>query len=321
MNQPLKILALPVIDQYLKDGLLENLGEDEQRYHYLGETVTSLLTRIKEDPRFIINFSLVAFQPKPSVDESEITLVYEILKEYWRLIDNIYRQDRPIVLIKAIMLETISRLCDHDGRLASIVYHANTSAVLHYKYDQKEGPLIKQILAAAAIKAEEFAASYYVSLTEVKEKLDFEIDTSEAISIDRKYLHNRLMAAVGPCDENSSPLSQPHNAQQVIPPPYNKVFADIASESIAQLIESSIEDALSEFANDISNKFQEVAVYNNNFRTSNLEIETKVLWWMQSLYSPKLQSTIVRTELSGYDAVGAQVFIAWMRFNQSWVQV
>jgi hypothetical protein len=300
MNQESKVPILSIIDQYLKDGLLENLGEDEQRYQYLEETVTSLVKRIEEDSSLLIQFSLVAFQPKPSVDEPEIIVVYETLKVYWKFIDNVYRQDRPITLLKAIMLESISRLCNSDGRIASIIYHANASAVSHYKYDQKEGSLIKQVLTTAAIKAEEFAVNHYISSTEIREQpiFDVKITSSEEINVDQDALQDGLFAAAGPADEQGNvPKHKSPNPYQVNSHPtyWSKPFSNIASESIAQSIKSSIENALSEFANDastvISEKLQEVAGYINYSKTSNFAIETKMLWWMQSLYSPKLQSS------------------------------
>jgi GTPase-associated system helical domain len=288
--------SLPIIDKYLKARLLNNLGEDEIHYGYLGETVNSLADKIQNNYSLLIPFSLVAFQAHPSTTEPEVTLVYTVLQEYWKLIDNKYI-DLPIVLIKAIMLETISRLCKSDGRIASIVYHASASAFPHYSYDRTEGQLVKQVLTTAAIKAEEFATNDYSSSAEIREKpdFDFEITTPENIKVDRSTLENRLMAAVGQQDGNSIALQAPSNPVQFIQVPYNKTFAEIASETIASSIESTIEEALSEFASDastiISDKLQEIAIYSNNSKKSNLELETKVLWWMQSLYSPKLRSS------------------------------
>jgi GTPase-associated system helical domain len=289
--------SLPIIDKYLKARLLNNLGEDEIHYGYLGETVNSLADKIQNNYSLLIPFSLVAFQAHPSTTEPEVTLVYTVLQEYWKLIDNKYI-DLPIVLIKAIMLETISRLCKSDGRIASIVYHASASAFPHYSYDRTEGQLVKQVLTTAAIKAEEFATNDYSSSAEIREKpdFDFEITTPENIKVDQAVLQDRLMAATGSTDEQGVVLKIPSNQYTVNQGAHwNKLFSNIASESIAQSIESTVDEALSEFAKEasavISEKLQEISVYTNNSGESRLQTESKVFWWMQSLYSPKLRSS------------------------------
>jgi hypothetical protein len=298
MSQSELPTSLPIIDKYLKARLLDILGEDEGRYGYLGEAVNSLFDKIQNNWSLLIPFSLVAFQVFSSKIEPEIILAYEVLKEYWRLIDIIYKE-LPIEIIKPIMLETISRLCDSDGRIASIVYHANASAVVHYKYDRAEGQLVKQVLTTAAIKAEEFATNDYSSSAEIREKpdFDFEIATPENIKVDRLTLQDGLFAAAGPSDEQGlvSQKKPPNPYQSSQGLPWNKPFSNIASESIAQSIESTIDEALSEFASEastvISEKLQEISVYTNDSGESRLATENKILWWMQSLYSPKLRSS------------------------------
>jgi GTPase-associated system helical domain len=298
MNQTSDIDTLPIIDRFLRDGLLQTLGEDEKRYQYLGDTVIALSNRIKENHRLLINFSILAFQPKPSVSEPEITMVYKTLGEHWKLIGNIYPKDKPIELLKAIMLETVNGLCN-DYIFASIVYHANASAVSHYKYGISEGSLVKQVLQRAAEKTEWFAVEQYTCSNKVVEISEFNVNLScpENIEVDQVILQDGLLAAAGPADE------QGNTSKKKTPNPYTMAnaghwvgaFSKIATESIAESIESSIEEALSHLADDasekISEKLQEVAGYRNNLKSVSLPIETKVLWWMQSLYSPNFRAS------------------------------
>jgi GTPase-associated system helical domain len=298
MSQSELSTSVPIIDKYLEAGLLSTLGENETHYEYLGETVNFLVDKIQSNYSLLIPFSLVAFQICSSTTDPEVIRVYTALKDYWKLIGNKY-PDLPIELIKPIMLETIGRLCNGDGRIASIVYHTNASAFAHYKYAPEVGLLIKQILTTAGIKAEEFAASDYISSTEVREKPDFgfEIDTPENIKVDRATLQDGLFAAAGPTDEQGiAPKKKPPNPHHPSQgAQWNKPFSNIASESIAQSIESTIDEALAEFANEastvISDKLKEISVYTNNAGESRLATESKILWWMQSLYSPKLRSS------------------------------
>jgi hypothetical protein len=294
-------IELYIIDKYLKANLLENLGNDEKRYEYLASTVTSLQEKLENYPHLIIQFSLVAFQPHLNSNEPEIISVYEALKQHWKLIDNVYSQDKPIKLLQAIMLETISRVCDSDGRFASIVYHASAGAFPHHKYSLQESPIVKQVIMTAAVKAEKFAANHYLSSTVAKEKVDFTVilTAPENVDVDQNYLQQGLMAATGPTNEQNQPLPvdiHPVNQYQVNQPPYwNKGFSDIASTRISKLIEHSIETSIKEFATDssqvISERLQEVADYTSNSEKSSAAIERKVLWWMQSLYSPKLRAS------------------------------
>jgi GTPase-associated system helical domain len=297
MSQENSTTSLPIIDKYLENNLLESFGTDESRYRYLTETVNSLLEKIKDDPSLLIQFSLVAFQPNPLAEEPKIILVYDTLKEHWRVVHNVYRE-RPILLIKAIMLETISRLCDIDGRLASIVYHANASAFTHYK-DPKDGLLVHQVLETAAFKAEKFAIDRYIPSIDIEKSPDtkVEIVASEAVEVDRSTLQAKLMAAAGQTDEQGVALTiKPVNQYSVNQGGvWGGMFGNLAGESIAQSIESTIDEALSEFAKEastvISEKLQEISVYTNDSGESKLQTESKVLWWMQSLYSPKLRAS------------------------------
>jgi GTPase-associated system helical domain len=206
-------IELLIIDKYLKANLLENLGNDEKRYEYLASTVASLQEKLENSPHLIIQFSLVAFQPHPNSNEPEIISIYEALKQHWKLIDNVYSQDKPIKLLQAIMLETISRVCDSDGRFASIVYHASAGAFPHHKYSLQESPIVKQVITTAAVKAEKFAATHYPSSTVAKEKVDFTvmITAPKNIAVDRNYLQQKLMAATGPTNEQGQPLDPPAN--------------------------------------------------------------------------------------------------------------
>jgi hypothetical protein len=301
MSEREVFFELSIIDKYLKANLLENLGNDEKRYEYLASTVASLQEKLENYPRLIIQFSLVAFQPHPNTNQPEIILVYEALKQHWKLIDNVYSQDKPIKLLQAVMLETISRVCDSNGRIASIVYHASAGAFPHHKYSLQESLIVKQVLAAAAVKAEKFAATHYLSSTIAKEKVDFTVTLTapENIAVDRSYLQKGLLAAAGPTDELNQPIpttDHPFNQYHPNNPPYwNKSFSDIASTRISKLIEHSIETAITEFVTDasqiISERLQEIANYTSNNEKSSAAIERKVLWWMQSLYSPKLHAS------------------------------
>ena len=298
MSETQAYIELHIINEYLKANLLGNLGNDEKRYDYLASTVTSLQEKLENSPRLIIRFSLVAFQPHPNSNEPEIILVYGALKQHWKLIDNVYTQEKPIKLLQAVMLETISRVCDNDGRFASIVYHASAGAFPHHKYSLQESPIVKQVITTAAVKAEKFAATHYLSSTIAREKVDFTvmITAPENIAVDQNYLQRGLMAAAGPTDELNQPIpttDHPFNQYHPNNPPHwNKQFSDIASTRISKLIQHSIETAIQEFATDASNliseRLQEVADYTNNSEKSSAAIERKVLWWMQSLYSSKL---------------------------------
>ena len=294
-------IELNIVNKYLKANLLGKLGNDEKRYEYLANAVAFLQEKLENSPDLIIQFSLVAFQPNPNSNEPEVILVYEALKQHWKLIDNVYLGDKPIKLLQAVMLETISRICDSNGQFASIVYHASAGAFPHHKYSLQESNIIKQVLPPAAVKAEKFAATYYLSSTVAREKVDFtvRINAPESIAVDRNYLQRGLMAAAGPTDELNQPIpvtDQPCNQYHPNSPPnWNKQFSDIASTRISQLIEQSIKTAIQELATDASNviseQLLEVADYTSNSEKSSAAIERKVLWWMQSLYSPKLRAS------------------------------
>lgn len=289
--------SMRIIDQFLQANLLSMLGSDEQRYKHVAQAAADVAAHLAKVPADLITFAQVAFQSAPDSSEPAIALVHNALKAHWKLIDNVYAQERPVTLLRAVMLEAVGRLCASDNRLAAIVYHTNASAFAYRRYGHAEAAVISRILADAGEAAEAFAVEGFsggsgedVSITEVK----IPVPSAKSVAVDTAVLQDGLVAAVGPHDRaGNTPKTTPVN-------PYwpdsgshwSHAYPPIAAPAISNAISGSVQSGLAALANTTSkavNASLNAVVENARRAARSMPRNLSVLWWMQALYSPTLR--------------------------------
>lgn len=286
-----------IIDQFLQANLLSTLGSDEQRYKHVTQAVEDVKARFAQAPAELITFSQVAFQPAPDPSEPSIALVYDALKAHWKLIDNVYAQERPVTLLRAVMLEVVSRLCASHKRLAAIVYHANASAFAYRRYGHAEAAVVSSILADAGEAAEEFAVeAFFGASDEDAPVIEIKIPapSEKSVTVDTATLQDGLVAAVGPSDaQGKAPKTTPVNGNWSNgAPSWSYAYPPIAAPAIGNAIKGSVQSGLTALATATSEALTaslSTIVEDARRAARSMPQHLRILWWMQALYSPTLR--------------------------------
>ncbi len=286
-----------IIDQFLQANLLSTLGSDEQRYKHVAQAAEDVTARLAKAPAELITFSQVAFQPAPDSSDPAIVLVYDALKAHWKLIDNVYAQERPVTLLRAVMLEVVSRLCASDKRLAAIVYHANASAFAYRRYGHAEAAVVSSILADAGEAAEAFAAEalFGVSSENVPViEVNIPEPSAKSVAVDTAALQDGLFAAVGPHDTQGRPpkTTPANNHWPNAGSPWSHAYVPIAAPVIGKAISGSVQSGLMALATATSKAVTDslsTVVEDVRRATRSMPRHLNILWWMQALYSPTLR--------------------------------
>lgn len=295
MSEDNESKTLQVVDGFLRANLLGALGDDEQRYEHLYLTVNDLTKELSADTSELIAFSRVAFQPEPSPHEPVLDEVYNRLKAHWKLIDNVYTQERPLVLLRAVMLEVVRHLCIANAEHASVVYHSNVSAQPHYRHRPEEALIITNLLTEAGGLADAFAIELFLRHSEEDNAApSVNITVPKSVAVDTSQLQDGLLAAVGPHDENSEPpKATPANPN--FPnsgPPWSYAYPKIAASAISKTIEASVRTGLSALAKATS---EAVVTSLGTFAENHSQMARSsprsldVLWWQQTLFSPTMR--------------------------------
>ncbi len=292
MSEEPSFASLKIVDKFLEASLLTSIGEEENRYKFIGLTVADLVEFLTDDKQSLIQFALTAFLPNPADSEPQIKHVYEALKLHWKTFDNVFRQESPIALYRAIMLEVVARLAASDGSLASIIYHANAAVFGHLKYGVAESQIVHSILKDAGGAAEEFALDTWLSggANEDRESIKISLPSTIKVDIDSNTLVDGLLAATGPHNSQSIPPKfKPVNTHLTNSPyEWRDQFAPIAATVIENAITSANTSAITDFSAKLSKTLNtKLGAIEDNLRqrVATAPKQLELLWWMQALYS------------------------------------
>jgi len=290
-------VSMRIIDQFLQANLLSTLGSDEQRYKHVAQAAEDVEARLTKAPAELITFSQVAFQPAPDSSEPAIALVYDALKAHWKLIDNVYAQERPVTLLRAVMLEVVSRLCASNNRFAAIVYHTNASAFAYRRYGHAEAAVVSSILADAGEAAEAFAVEAFFGVSDENvpvTEVEIPAPSEESVAVDIATLQDGLVAAVGQHDgQGKAPTTTPVNGYWTNSgASWSYAYPPIAAPVIGNAISGSLQSGLTAFATATSKAVTaslSAVVEDARRAARSTPQHLSILWWMQALYSPTLR--------------------------------
>jgi GTPase-associated system helical domain len=283
-------IHLTVVDAFLSANLLAILGQDEDRYNAITSTVVDLVEAFVLDKAELIQFALAAFLPSPKEKEPQVQRVYTALKVHWRTVDNLFKQEKPIMLYRAIMLEVLSQLISRDPLLASIIYHANASVFPHLKYGREEVKIISDLLEQAGTSADQLAAEEWFGTGEVSEseRSAFVIPTVSKTAFSTDTFENQLLAATGPQEATKyEPRNTfwPHSQ----PVEWGGSFSKVAAQVIGSAITTTTNAALNDYSKNLAKLLsKELETLGDEFkeRAAKGPKQLELLWWMQALYSP-----------------------------------
>lgn len=281
-----------LLQPFLQAGLL-NIGDSDERLEHVIKAIADLRKKLTEDHSLLIPYTLVSLDPNISDNEKVLIDTEVIVTDHWKALRSKFTE-RPIPLIRAVILNALFDVGLEDAKLARIIYLTATN---FYPYSKlgKEKEIVKQMLSELGNLAEKDAIEEW-SLSTAQPELKLPVLKVSGlkfneVKIDATNLTSKLKVASNNSPEGYQPY---HHADQ-----WSTHFANNASAGISALLTStfksfadglsptSIEGPINKFFGEFKMSLDQSLKASSNSIQS-VERRSKLLWWKETLYSTSL---------------------------------
>jgi len=279
--------------KFLELGLFD-IGDNDERLDHLKSAIENIKTDLTQNQVKFPQYILVALDKDISPDEPVLIEVETIVTQYWRALRSRYK-DRPIVLLRGVILNALFELGNESPQFARIIYLVGSNFYPFASLGKEKDIVLEELQSFGEI-AEEYAIKEWAlveNITELKLR-DLEIKKIEkdhsSIVPDYNKLKESLRKAA-----NSSPNGHgPHHQNYL--DSWSKHFSEEASKGLSQALSDSfhsilssfptmeIENSINVFFRDFNRSLQQVLNTSINSLIA-VERRNKLLWWKETLYS------------------------------------
>lgn len=282
------------LQQFLETGLFD-VGDNDTRLENLESSIADVQEKLSKDIKLIPVFTLVALDP--NVPEGEQTLIdtETILTNHWRALRTKY-SDRPIQILRGVILNALYNLGIKDPKLARIIY-LTASNLYPYIELNREAAIVHKLLSDLSEIAEKNATEDW-ALQEKEQAVS--IPTLKIsglkfgeIKLDKDELEAGLLKAA-----QTDPAT--NHGPQNGPQHWSPHFARTATQTIVDVFTSTfdefgksvspdtLETPVNKFFADFKKSFD--GVLKTTFKSIQaVEQRSKLLWWKETLYSASLK--------------------------------
>jgi hypothetical protein len=286
-----------LLQPFLKAGLLD-LGDSDTRIQHIKESISDLITILKDEVKSIPTYTLVALDPNIDPSEPVLAEVEEIVVNRWEALRSKFKE-RPVPLLRAVILIALYELGKTDDTTARLIY---LSASNFYPYANlgRESSVVEKMIVGLGEIAESNAVEEWALVDEVPDLklggLKVPGIKAEEIKIDTEELMEGMLTAI-----NADPVNN-YGPQHGTDTTWSKHFAKESSEAInnafsgafkqigESLNTSPIETAINKFFTDFK-KSLDKELKNSFSSIRAVERRSKLLWWKETLYSPSLKDS------------------------------
>jgi hypothetical protein len=280
---------------FLETGLFD-VGDNDTRLENLESAIADVQTKLTGDKKLLPSYTLVALDPRVGDEEQVLKDTEKILTDYWRALRTKY-SDRPIQLLRGVILNALYNLGIADAKVARIIYLTATN---FYPYAElnKEAAIIQKFLSDLSEKSEENAMEEW-TLSDKQQTVDIPALKVSGlkfgkVTLDKATLEAGLNIAAG--NDPSTGHGPQHGAAH-----WSPHFAKNATESIITLLTKSfndfgatlspetIETPINKFFTDFKKSLDGALKSTFNSITA-VEQRSTLLWWKETLYSASLKS-------------------------------
>lgn len=292
-----------VLQLLLDDGLLENIGSDED-FQNLRKAAGDLSDSLLEDYGALLQSTLAALDPDAIEDDPSLERAEEEVKKHWTTFRNQFQTGAAFAL-RAVTLEALALAAEEELEAAGIIWYAGSTVFEYEEYDGM-GKVLKRLLNSAGNRVEKEAEERWSSPAdpeiETIQNIKFDASDVNGLQIDKESLAKELQAAAVPQDPSGNNLggnsNWPHN-NTGSSRNWGKEFAELAADAIVKEIgipnykaisnlSENLEDALRSHSHSIRHavrKALEDAFAQMRIRQLRLDL----MWWMRTKYSPLLR--------------------------------
>lgn len=285
-----------LLQPLLRAGLMD-LGDSDARITYIKESIADLIAKLKKDIKRIPTYVLVALDSDINPEEQALDEVEEIVVIRWEALRSKFK-DRPVPLLRALILTALYDLGINDSKIARLIYLSGSN---FYQYANlgREKLVVEKMLTDLGDIAEKNAVEEWALIDEAPDlklgALKVPGLKSEEIKIDTEKLHEGMLKAInadpngyGPQNGTNTPWST-HFAKEssgTINNAFSAAFKQIGESLSAAPIENAINKFFSDFKRTLDRELT------NSFRSIRaVERRSKLLWWKETLYSPSLKDS------------------------------
>jgi len=284
-----------LLQPFLQAGLLD-IGDNDARLEHITKSIQDLRTKLSANKGLLISYTLVALDP--SIPDTEPVLIETevIVSEHWKALRSKFTE-RPIPLLRAVILCALDDLGSQDVSIARIIYLTGSNFYPYAKLG-REKDIVEKMLHELGNIAEKDAVQEW-SLTATQPELKISplkvsgLKFSE-VNLDTTDLKTNLKKAASHSPEGYQQYS--HSDQ------WSTHFTNIATPAIETLLTAtfkSFADGLSpaSIETPINKFFTEFkASLDKTLKASFTSIQaverrSKLLWWKETLYSTSLENS------------------------------
>ncbi len=285
-----------VLSSYLDAGLFR-IGDDDSRLQLFEKAAEDLAEGFRKSPSAVIPAILVGVDPAaperdPMLEKAELAV-----KTHWSTFSNKYDQ-RPVGLLRPVLLEALSRAADGNPVIASAIWLSGMNLACRIDL-RKEKPIIDMMLRGLGEATEAFATRDSGRFDFKPPELSIKSKPSKKTKVDRKGLEQGLGGAAGPQNREGQAYPKPNPHWTNSAGAWSYEFAPRAAEAISTAIDNVtalLADQTAEFATEIEKKLNDLATGLNTALHSLDEaavgytgLRASLLWIKESLYSPSLR--------------------------------
>jgi GTPase-associated system helical domain len=288
-----------ILFELVKTGLIEKLDGDDSRFKKMQAASSALAKAFCKDRYQLIPAILAALDTKIVATAPMLMKAKEALLREWPTLDSVY-PDPPIMLLRAILFDACQRA---SSGVNSAILWLSAVDTLPYSTLGKEEAAVRQMLNGFADDMGREIAN--ATSTKVKRVTAVQMETSalaaeyEPFTVDRAQLHNRIVAAFCPQQENGQPAlvnPNPHWSNQTHQWSWEaakRLHVTLADEfdALAQNISEQQSESHSQLLTSLKTFEANVqdAIEESLSKTSAEKIQLNTLWWFEALYSPSLR--------------------------------
>ena len=284
-----------LLQPFLQAGLLD-IGDNDERLVHITKSIEDLRTKLAASKDLLISYTLVALDPGISDTEPVLIDTEALVSENWKALRSKFAE-RPIPLLRAVILNALYDLGSENASIARIIYLTSANFYPYAKLG-REKDIVERMLQELGELAEKNAVQEW-SLTTTQPELKISplkvsgLKFSE-VKIDSTDLKAKLKQASSHTPEGYQPYSHPDQ--------WSTYFSNHASTGIENLLTatfksfaeglspSSIENPINKFFSDFKSSLDQTLKASFTSIQA-VERRSKLLWWKETLYSTSLENS------------------------------
>lgn len=254
-----------MIKELLEANYLDAIGDDDVKLSHVTKAAGELRDDIAKRPGQIVPLTLIALDPDGNPQDDLLVATENRLKKHWQTYSNKFRDERPVQLLRAIIIEALSMVADGSINFAAAIWYTG-SAYLSHKNAKNEQDLLVGFLKGLGAKVESAVVRQWSFSSDGKQLKQLVEDAIAETNGTAPSFDGTLTSALGSLWSAETSAFDPKKASSVA----NAVHSDI--ESAVDVAFAGLNKPLIGLSKLVATEI----------------LKNKLLWWKETKYSETL---------------------------------